>query len=95
MPTWKDCTSWSQGHTKEQRKTPRTWELKVGSFRLVITRHRDYDADQWVLLASGLIISDLLLKARDVDDAKREVAAIIGARMREIGALADVIDPRP
>lgn len=48
---WVDVTSFSQ-NCKD--RTPRTWRAKFGRFDLVVTRHRDYEPDEWVCRCYGL-----------------------------------------
>lgn len=73
MAKWKDITSYSRGD-KERKST--TWEIKLGSYRLIITRgHRDYP-NQWVMHLYPHK-SEIKLKGVPVDDIREaKVAAL-------------------
>jgi hypothetical protein len=81
---WKDATGYGRD---DRERTPRTWELAVGRSRLVVTRHRDYGPDVWLMRCDGgLFIGCRELKAKDVADAKVEALAFARSYAESIAA---------
>jgi len=69
---WKDITSYSQGDTN---RTPGSWEMSVGSLRIVVTRHIDHDPTDWLLDFSDRRL--IWLKNKDIDKAKVEALKFV------------------
>ena len=43
---WEDITSYSQN---DELRTPKSFEAAVGAFALIVTRHRDYSPETWLM----------------------------------------------
>lgn len=81
---WTDITSRSRGETDS---TPRTWETRIGTLRLVVTRHIHHEPDDWVAVSE--IFDKRQLTAKNIDDAKKEALELVRewcrAVMRDLG----------
>ena len=44
--SWKDISSYSQS---DKTREPKSFEFRAAGIRLVLTRHRDHEPDEWVL----------------------------------------------
>lgn len=73
MIKWQDTSSFSQRDTD---RTPRSWTLEVGRFRLVVFRHRGIDPDLWFATCHGLF-DTRELQRRDVGEAKEEALEML------------------
>ena len=80
---WTDITSYSR---TDKARIPRTWELRAGGLRLVVTRHRDFLADSWVMQTYPSIINYAPLGSHEVEAAKQE------AIERTMSALEQMLD---
>jgi hypothetical protein len=89
MTKWTDVTGYSQDDPSP--RTPMSWETTCNWLRIVVTRHRDFDPDVWVLHAHGIGIVAFRLSSRGLPDAKREALSLV--RMKLAQALA-AIQPR-
>ena len=67
-PRWKDITSFSE---TDKERMPRTWELSFGGFRLIVTRHRAFAPDMWVMTCAPWWTMPIEIGAMDVDLARR------------------------
>lgn len=47
MSQWKDVTTYKRGDIGDDDRKPRSWELKAGAFRLVVTRQHGADQNTW------------------------------------------------
>lgn len=74
---WKDITSFSKSDTD---RTPKTWQTTAGDFRIVVTRHRDYAPDKWVLNCNPFFDAKELA-ATDIDLAKASAVALVQGRL--------------
>lgn len=82
---WKDVTSWSKDDTAEDRKTPKTWAIESDGLRVVVTRHRDYDASTWVLCCHQFRqLDERPLNAKDVNQAKWEALVAVRAAVEKM-----------
>lgn len=72
--TWVDTTAYRQG---EPSRIPRTWTLQLTDLRIVVTRHRDYAAETWVMLAYPVLGAPRELKSGEIDAAKSEALEIV------------------
>jgi hypothetical protein len=72
-PQWKDVTSYSQNDT---HRIPASWELKVGSLSIIVTRYIHYNPDDW-LLHCGEVFDRKLLKSKDIEAAKQEAIKLV------------------
>ena len=86
MSSWKDATSWSQSDTAEDRKTPRAWELRDGSFCVLIHGHIYYEKEDWLVTCRSLGFEKMLLKSKNTfdgkaEDAKAEALRIVRRRL--------------
>lgn len=70
MSKWKDVTPYPRG---EERGEPKTWELKFGGLRAILTHHNAF-LGQWVVACPPLI--------------DRKAVGAIGGDMAEIKRLA-------
>ena len=67
---WVNATSWCKSDTAEDRKTPRTWELRIGVLRLIVTRHRMCESNEWLLRCYPEVCTETIVKG----DVSAEVA---------------------
>ena len=78
---WKDISS----HSKSSKdRTPKTWQTSIAGIRLVITRHRDYDPDDWIVRSHPELLDSELLESKDVDAAKAEAESRLVACCRNV-----------
>jgi hypothetical protein len=77
---WKNVTSYSQG---DKERKPRTWEARFGGLRIVVTRHMDYEKDQWVLRCHDLHL-ERLLASKDVKEAACQARAMVQAHLEQL-----------
>lgn len=84
QPKWKDETSFSRGETD---RTPKTWVLKIGTLRLVVTRHIHFKPYEWVTTCNPFF-DNRRLSSMEVDDAKTEALEIVREYLKT--CLADV-----
>ncbi len=77
---WKDETSYSKGRFG---RVARTWVLTLPWIGIVVTRHRDFDPEQWLLNCVQLGITDHELASKDVEVAKREALEFCAERCGE------------
>lgn len=77
---WKNVTSYSQG---DKERKPRTWEARFGALRIVVTRHMDYEKDQWVLRCHDLHL-ERLLASKDVTEAACQAKAVVQAHLEQL-----------
>ncbi len=73
MSDWKDITSYSRSDTD---KTPKSWALKAGPFRLVVHRHIHYGPNQWLATCPG-VFEHQELESEDADRAKLEAELLL------------------
>ena len=74
---WKDVSSWSRGET--DRAEPKTWEARIGMFRLAVHRHIHYPPDTWLASCQPDVLDKLELSSKKADEAKREAVAKLRA----------------
>jgi len=84
-PQWKDVTSRSRG---EVDRTPRSWEWRSASLRIVVTRV--HQCEGWWLLCSALDIREHHpLDSADAEEAKVEAIAfcrtVLESMLSELG----------
>jgi len=70
MIVWNDVSSWSR--TETDRSQPKTWQAKVGVFRLLVHRHVHYPPDIWLATCHPDLFSQVELESKNADDAKLE-----------------------
>ena len=70
MITWNDISSWSR--TETDRSQPKTWEAKIGVFRLLVHRHIHYPPDTWLATCHPDLFSHFELASKDIELAKRQ-----------------------
>lgn len=63
-PEWKDITSYSRD---ESEKVPRSWEMRIGSIRLVVTRIHGIDG-VWYMKSD--LTGDIVLPSPVIETAK-------------------------
>lgn len=66
---WKDVSSFSKSDTD---RTPTSWEIRLGSFRLRV--HRYFGVPGWFATCTG-VFAQYQLEAVHIDSAKREALA--------------------
>jgi len=66
---WVDATSYSRG--ERGNVEPRTWNMKVGSWLFIITKHRDW-GDEWVLICRDFGVECKRLGTTNSDEAKAQ-----------------------
>ena len=79
-PPWKNITSYSQS---DKDRTPRTWEAAFGKTRIVVTRHIDYEKDQWIMRCHALTL-ERLLASKDINEAACQAKAIVQAHLEQM-----------
>lgn len=78
-PKWTDCTSYSRG---ESAKEPRSWEIMVGTLRLVVTTGHIYHPGKWVMhLPPWYDAAEL--KAATADEAKDHALAVARRKIEQ------------
>lgn len=70
---WKDISSYSRNTVD---RSPRTLQLEVEPFMLVVTRHIHADPDQWVFRWHGTLDFHVL-KSKDLEAAKAEAIGLV------------------
>lgn len=78
---WKDISSYSR---YDKDRTPHTWELRIGTVKLCVTRHVDCNPDEWMVQCSQTTFNMRVLKAKDTEDAKTEALALLHREIREV-----------
>jgi hypothetical protein len=74
---WKDVTTFSQ---VEKDRTPQTWVAMAGDFRIVVTRHRDYPPEKWILQCAPFFdIKELA--PTDIELAKASALDLVKGRL--------------
>jgi len=73
MIQWKDVSSWSR--TETDRSEPKSWEAKIGVFRLTVHRHIHYPPDTWLASCQPDVFDKLELRSKKIDEAKGEAVA--------------------
>lgn len=76
---WEDITSYSRGQTD---RTPRSWSLGVGIFRVVVSRWIHGDKDKWYLSCDPLA-ERRELKAKDIIAAQEEALDLLWSAIEE------------
>lgn len=87
-PKWLDISSYSRTDTD---RTPRSWLLDLKSVgRLVVTRHKDYAFDEWVIVFpdGGKRVAD----SKNIDKARIEAQLRMATRLE---AVLDVLNEEP
>lgn len=74
---WKDVSSYSKSETK----TPKSWELRAGAFRIVVTRHIHHESNEWVFFCEPF--RSVNLGAVSIEAAKQEAVAIVDSHLRK------------
>jgi hypothetical protein len=73
MRTWKDVSSYSRD---DKDRTPVSWQLKVGSMAVVVTRYIYAAKDEWTLSCPPFY-NHKVLQSKDIDEAKSEAIAMV------------------
>ena len=81
MNDWKDVTSYSGGRRGNQE--PQSWSLQLPWIILIVTRHVDYEPDQWLLNCHQLGLKMEEMRSKDIEAAKKEAVAFCTERRRE------------
>jgi len=69
MIKWEDVSSFSRS---EEDRTPKSWKLTVaGCFTIVVTRHTQYEAHDWIMRCEPWFFCHLLSGTK-IEDAKKE-----------------------
>jgi hypothetical protein len=76
---WKDATSYSQS---DKERVPQTWELRLNTLRVIITRHIWFKPDEWVLSCPELGVDQHMLRSKDLEKAKDEALHFIHAKVK-------------
>ena len=71
---WNDITSYSRNN---KERVPQTWELKRDSLRIRVSRHINYEPDQWLLSCREFGIDNHLLKSKNIEEAKNEALVLL------------------
>jgi hypothetical protein len=74
---FKDTSSYSQGTVK---RVPKTFEAYVGCIKLVVTRHIDYEPEDWVIRAEPFV-KDVVSNV-SADEAQRTLVESLRAALR-------------
>lgn len=81
MSEWKDVTSHSQG---DKERVPKTFEIRLGFIRVVVTRHIYFSPDVWTYRCDGLgDQTNFELQNRDLEGAKKEALERIKPRLEK------------
>ena len=86
-PEWKDVTPW-KSHDKDQSE-PRTWEIRSGNVRVVVTRMHGLKG--WFMHRAALGINDAQLGSANIDDAKREAIDRVGQKIKGLSIAVDAM----
>lgn len=81
---WRDATS-----NLPKDGLPRTWVADFGAFRLVLTRHINYEPDQWTAYCSG-VFQQRAMASKDVGEAACQAKAILQVALET--ALAAILE---
>lgn len=76
-PTWTDITSYRKSDPPGTE--PRSWDLRAGWVRVVVTRHKDHAADVWTLTCLKTGHEQHPLHAKDIGAAKAEALRVVEA----------------
>lgn len=76
MAAWKDITSHQRG---DKQREPRSFELRIGDLRVVVTRRIHLDG--WWLNAYPIGIDGIELRSTDVEAAKREALRFVESEL--------------
>lgn len=77
-PKWKDVTTYSRN---DKDRTPQSWEIRLASERVVVTRYVGFPPNIWVLSWNG---RQQPLVQVDSEYAKREALGIVAAHYSKI-----------
>lgn len=82
---WKDASSYAMG---EEKREPRTWSLRSGSLRLVVTRHLGFDDDEWVIAAywgAANMVGPKNARSKELAEAKEQLLAEVATAHAAFG----------
>lgn len=79
-PKWVAITSY-YSHVPHVLRVPRTWEMRLKSMTICVTRFIHAPSDAWVVHCHALDITTHLLECKDTDSAKREALELIKSRI--------------
>ena len=80
---WKDISTHNKGATD---RTPHTFQAKVGSARITVTRHVHFAPEDWVLTCEPWY--DLYVVGKGtIDEAKAAAVALIREKLRELDGI--------
>lgn len=65
MAKWEKLDSYAPGRDA-------SWQARLGSFRVTVTRHIDYPPDVWTMIWTGQPSCRFELAAKDIKHAKTE-----------------------
>jgi len=85
---WQDVTSYSQS---DKERIPRTFQAQLGVIGLTITRHKDYDADDWVFSTYPNLLYKDVLDSKDLEDAKKEALTLLEKEVMKLQASINLI----
>lgn len=85
MKPWEDTTSYSRGGDR----TPRSWTTYVGSFRITIHRHIDYEPDVWLVSTVPDVLYKMPLASKNVEAAKVQAVAMLQSELQD--AIDDIV----
>lgn len=89
---WKDVTSYSK---IAKDRTPRTWQTYVAGIRLTVTRHLDYEPDEWIANSYPNLLESQLLESKSVEDAKDEAIKLLVCCCKQVIDAAEKWKPEP
>ena len=77
---WVDVSSYSRD---DVIRVPKSFECNIqGTLRIVVTRHRHFDDDAWVMTAHNVGLSEpRALKSKDLKEAQGEALALVRGRV--------------
>ena len=80
---WRDVTGTYGGgrYFKREEIEPRSWDIAVDDFRLVVTRHIDYDPEDWVITCP---LFRRVLRGYSADKAKAKALSILRLKLNRL-----------
>lgn len=82
MSNWCDETSYRRDERRGETE-PRTWVIRFGWLRVIVTRHIHHPPDAWLLVCDAMNIDYRDLESSDLAEAQRRALEIVGKRLKD------------
>jgi hypothetical protein len=79
---WEDITSYTRGE-QSAWAVPRTWAVMIGVYRVIITRHRDFKSDDWILRCYKADIDADKIESKALVDAQKEAIRTVWQKLED------------